>query len=213
MPYLSTGTTPQVVGPTSGAGRHVTIASAGSPPFVMNWNATAMTDSSVVVCVDAAAIIAGTATNHGNIVVIDTGNGLGTRAGAYLRLWAECAHTSAPTIGGTLQVACLGRCPPRGPGQTSLLLAHEIYSASFPTIDPETGKWRVLPDTSGNHLITLPLPSTSAPVFADAATSKKMYAGASVRVPLDGSTAAMVAICGAMTLSAGFGVIYGQVFC
>lgn len=211
MPYGSTATTPQIVGVPSGANKAVAISSGATPPFVVNWNATVLTDASAVLCVDVPAIIAGTASGHANIPILDLSNGLGQYAGSQLLLWAECGHTSAPTIGGTLQVGVLGRCPPRGPGLPSLVLAHEIYSASFPTIDPEVGKWNSVFDIDGNQLITIPLPSVTAPECSDTTTAKKMYQGKKVRVPLYGMTHLIVPIRGAMTVSAGYAVVYGQI--
>lgn len=210
MAYASTAATPQLTGVTSNGIKSVSISSGSTPPFVLNWDVTALTDANLLTCVDPVAILAGTATNHANVQVFNLGDAGETRAGSQLLIRAGVAHSAAPTIGGTLKVGAIGRFPPRSPGLSSLKMPHEIVSA-FPTVDPEAGSWLSLADINGGGNITVPLPSATLPDMTITVSGKTFFCGAYVRVPLFGAMHVMCPIRSVMTLSAGSGVLIGQI--
>lgn len=212
MPFLGSSiAAPILIGLTTNGVNAVAISSGSTAKFTANYNATVLTDASASLCVDPVAILAGTASGHGNVPVLGTGNGRGRNAGSQLLLRSCVGHTSAPTIGGSLQVGVLGYFPGRSAGQTQLLLPHELYSSSFPDEDPTAGTWEPLFDINGDSPISIPAPSTTVPDMSDTTGSKDSWYGDVVRVPLYGALFIMVVIRGVMTLSAGNGVVIGRI--
>jgi len=187
MAYLTTATTPVILGRPMSAAQPIIVTSLSTAPDVANTDAITQTSATASIQIDAAAILASTSGGFGNVRLLDLRDAQGNMALNQIALWLAWAHTSEVDATTPPVVAVLGRCAAKDPMAANLLPA-DLQSA-FPTIQ-QGNWWRPLVSVDGETDITLP----SVNAGGDQTTAKKLRQGAAVLIPVRGITHILVSI-------------------